>query len=57
MRRAASTLLFVTLTLGALEAQRGLQHEAWNLAPIKVRMGLHTGARTFLRNRSLVHDG
>src|SRR5512143_566856 len=28
----------------ALEAQRGLQHEAWHPAPIKVRMGLHTGA-------------
>ena len=28
----------------ALDAQRDLQHEAWNPAPIKVRMGLHTGA-------------
>jgi predicted ATPase/class 3 adenylate cyclase len=28
----------------ALDAQRGLQHESWNPAPIKVRMGLHTGA-------------
>ena len=28
----------------ALDAQRGLQHEAWQPAPIKVRMGLHTGA-------------
>jgi ABC-type oligopeptide transport system substrate-binding subunit/serine/threonine protein kinase/class 3 adenylate cyclase len=28
----------------ALDAQRGLQHETWNPAPIKVRMGLHTGA-------------
>jgi predicted ATPase/class 3 adenylate cyclase len=28
----------------ALDAQRGLQHEAWQLAPIKVRMGIHTGA-------------
>jgi predicted ATPase/class 3 adenylate cyclase len=28
----------------ALQAQRGLQGEAWNPAPIKVRMGLHTGA-------------
>jgi predicted ATPase/class 3 adenylate cyclase len=27
----------------ALDAQRGLQHETWNPAPIKVRMGLHTG--------------
>src|SRR5512136_156264 len=27
-----------------LEAQRSLQHEAWQPAPIKVRMGLHTGA-------------
>src|SRR5512136_1944759 len=28
----------------ALDAQRGLQHEAWNPIPVKVRMGLHTGA-------------
>ncbi len=28
----------------ALDAQRGLQHETWHPAPIKVRMGLHTGA-------------
>src|SRR5512139_1135804 len=28
----------------ALNAQRGLQHEAWYPAPIKVRMGIHTGA-------------
>src|SRR3974377_2317104 len=28
----------------ALDAQSGLQHEAWNPAPIKVRMGIHTGA-------------
>src|SRR5512136_51016 len=28
----------------ALDAQRGLQHEAWNPAPIKVRMGIHTGS-------------
>ncbi len=27
----------------ALDAQRSLQREAWNPAPIKVRMGLHTG--------------
>ena len=27
----------------ALEAQRALQSEAWNPAPIKVRMGIHTG--------------
>jgi predicted ATPase/class 3 adenylate cyclase len=30
--------------LAALDAQRGLQHEAWHPAPIKVRMGLHTGS-------------
>src|SRR5512143_1761916 len=30
--------------MAALDAQRGLQHEAWNPAPIKVRMGLHTGS-------------
>jgi len=28
----------------ALDAQRSLQHEAWTPAPIKVRMGIHTGA-------------
>ncbi len=28
----------------ALDAQRGLQHEAWSPAPLKVRMGVHTGA-------------
>jgi predicted ATPase/class 3 adenylate cyclase len=28
---------------GALDAQRGLQHEVWNPAPLRVRMGLHTG--------------
>ena len=28
----------------AVDAQRGLQQEAWNPAPITVRMGLHTGA-------------
>jgi predicted ATPase/class 3 adenylate cyclase len=28
----------------ALDAQRSLQHEAWNPAPVKVRMGLHTGS-------------
>src|SRR5512135_5314 len=28
----------------ALDAQRGLQQEAWHPAPVKVRMGLHTGS-------------
>ena len=28
----------------ALEAQRGLQNESWSPAPIKVRMGIHTGS-------------
>src|SRR5512136_2352033 len=28
----------------ALDAQRGLQHETWNPASIKVRMGIHTGS-------------
>src|SRR5689334_14528815 len=28
----------------ALEAQRELQNESWSPAPIKVRMGIHTGA-------------
>src|SRR5581483_9659213 len=28
----------------ALDAQRALQNEAWSPAPIKVRMGIHTGA-------------
>src|ERR1041384_4415407 len=27
----------------ALEAQRHLHHEAWTPAPIRVRMGMHTG--------------
>src|ERR1044072_4942647 len=27
----------------ALDAQIGLQHEDWGDAPIKVRMGIHTG--------------
>jgi class 3 adenylate cyclase len=28
----------------ALNAQRRLQHEVWDPAPVKVRMGIHTGA-------------
>jgi predicted ATPase/class 3 adenylate cyclase len=28
----------------ALDVQRHLQNESWSLAPIKVRMGIHTGA-------------
>ena len=28
----------------ALDAQRGLQHESWNPAWIKVRMGIHAGS-------------
>jgi predicted ATPase/class 3 adenylate cyclase len=28
----------------ALDAQRALQHEVWNPAPIKVRMGIHAGS-------------
>jgi predicted ATPase/class 3 adenylate cyclase len=28
----------------ALDAQRALQHEPWDAAPVVVRMGLHTGA-------------
>jgi predicted ATPase/class 3 adenylate cyclase len=28
----------------AFDAQRSLQHETWDPAPIKVRMGLHTGS-------------
>src|SRR5688572_16236070 len=28
----------------ALDAQRGLHNEAWTFAPLKVRMGIHTGA-------------
>lgn len=28
----------------ALDAQRGLHHEAWSPAPLKARMGIHTGA-------------
>lgn len=32
----------------ALEAQRGLQTETWTPAPIRVRMGIHTGAAELL---------
>ena len=35
----------------ALEAQRILQNESWSPAPIKVRMGIHTGAAQ-LKDRS-----
>src|SRR5215212_6460390 len=28
----------------ALEAQRRLQHESWSPAPVRVRMGIHTGS-------------
>ena len=28
----------------ALDAQRGLQNEPWETEPLRVRMGLHTGA-------------
>src|SRR5512133_3170589 len=37
---------FATATQGlsaALAAQRALQHEAWEPAPVKVRMGIHSG--------------
>ena len=34
----------------ALEAQRALDKEAWSPAPIKVRMGLHTGAAQLLED-------
>ena len=30
----------------ALNAQRNLQNESWTPAPIKVRMGIHTGAES-----------
>jgi class 3 adenylate cyclase len=30
--------------LAARDAQRGLQQEAWQPAPLKVRMGIHTGS-------------
>jgi class 3 adenylate cyclase len=30
-----------------LDAQRSLQHEPWQPAPIKVRMGLHTGSAQY----------
>src|SRR5688572_10629965 len=28
----------------ALDAQQGLQNESWSPAPVKVRMGIHTGS-------------
>lgn len=31
----------------ALDAQRGLQNEDWGQTPVKVRMGLHTGAAEY----------
>lgn len=34
----------------ALEAQRSLENEAWSPAPIKVRMGIHTGAAQLNRD-------
>jgi len=34
----------------ALDAQRKLQTEAWGQTPVKVRMGLHTGAAEFQEN-------
>lgn len=38
----------------ALRAQRELQHEPWNPAPVRVRMGIHTGeARTTHTNTEL----
>lgn len=38
----------------ALMAQRALQHEPWNPAPVRVRMGVHTGeAQTALRENQL----
>src|SRR6266508_3620355 len=42
----------------ALDAQRGLHNESWSPAPIKVRMGIHTGAAQ-LNNRSvqIVYSG
>jgi predicted ATPase/class 3 adenylate cyclase len=34
----------------ALEAQRSLHHEPWTPAPIKARMGIHTGQAEFQEN-------
>jgi predicted ATPase/class 3 adenylate cyclase len=34
----------------AIDAQRGLQAEAWSPAPIKVRMGIHTGKAEIQEN-------
>src|ERR1041384_5878 len=36
----------------ALEAQISLQNEAWSPAPIKVRMGIHTGSAQVQDDRS-----
>ena len=40
----------------ALAAQRGLAAEAWPTStPIRVRMGLHVGGRTYLRSWQFRH--
>src|SRR5258706_4880394 len=36
----------------ALDAQRLLHNEAWSLVPIKVRMGIHTGAAQLTEDKS-----
>ncbi len=36
----------------ALDAQRLLHNEAWSLVPIKVRMGIHTGAAHLTEDNS-----
>src|SRR5690606_34963323 len=42
----------------ALQAQRNLHNEAWSPAPIKVRMGIHTGAAQVKNDSSgTTYDG
>ena len=41
----------------ALEAQRGLHNEAWSPAPIKVRMGIHTGAAQLNGSDQTIYSG
>lgn len=41
----------------AVEAQRGLQSEPWSPAPIKVRMGIHTGAAQLKDDAQNTYEG
>jgi len=50
---AAAFNTAVNALKAATEAQRRLHHEAWSPAPIKVRMGIHTGAAQLADDASL----